>query len=142
MAKNESLSDKLKPCPFCGGEEILQGLSEVEEGRYWYYRYCLACHSKTNSQVTKAKAIKAWNTRQPDLEAETTKIACDMLGEANKCFETASEQLSGALQDYSEVQAKLEQADAEIKRLKEFEKAVKARHNGKEKIMASKFTSN
>ena len=46
---------KLRPCPFCGGEEIEAGTVG--------YAYCLNCDAEGPRAKTKAAAIKAWNYR-------------------------------------------------------------------------------
>lgn len=53
------MSEKLKPCPFCGGEawviQILEDLYAVE---------CRKCWTRKGTyQPTKAEAIEAWNRR-------------------------------------------------------------------------------
>lgn len=57
----------LLPCLFCGSKEIEQGLTEVSEGKFWYYQYCLDCQARTDDCTTKAEAITAWNTRAVDI---------------------------------------------------------------------------
>lgn len=57
MAEN-----KLKPCPFCGSDEV-----EVEHnahGEFWCY--CPACYSRTGTYDQEngyTLAIEAWNRR-------------------------------------------------------------------------------
>ena len=55
------MSEKLKPCPFCGGEAGIEN---------WGYGYYVTCQSptclispETGNYETKAAAIAAWNTR-------------------------------------------------------------------------------
>lgn len=48
--------DKLKPCPFCGGE------AEIAHSRN-YYAWCDKCETRGNWHATEAEAIEAWNTR-------------------------------------------------------------------------------
>ena len=48
--------DELKPCPFCGGEAILM------HGAHAWEIHCLPCTASV-SEMTKAEAIAAWNTR-------------------------------------------------------------------------------
>ena len=58
------MSEKLKPCPFCGGEaKIDRRCNEVQN--FWDFRVvCNKCSVKTNWYGTKAEAIKARNRRQ------------------------------------------------------------------------------
>ena len=51
----------LKPCPFCNGEA--QIISMFQYDIYMYACACSECPVFTGYQDTKAKAIKAWNTR-------------------------------------------------------------------------------
>lgn len=50
------MSDKLKPCPFCGGESRLIGHSP-------YSITCCKCRATTVFCNTPEKAIDAWNNR-------------------------------------------------------------------------------
>lgn len=54
---------KLKPCPFCGSENIL-----VFGGYYNNYVDCLVCnnckaHFKTDKYMTEEQMSEAWNKR-------------------------------------------------------------------------------
>lgn len=53
------MSEKLKPCPFCGGK------GKVWTGQFGHYFYgeCENCGVETAKYDTKAEAIIAWNTR-------------------------------------------------------------------------------
>lgn len=55
--------NNLKPCPFCGGEAIVEG----HHYRFmeWYLCSCPKCHvSQTGSEYSfKFEAIEAWNRR-------------------------------------------------------------------------------
>lgn len=65
------MEDRLKPCPFCGGE------ARVEEHKFWnditrsfdiktYSVVCDECSSTSFQHYRiKQEAIKAWNTRKP-----------------------------------------------------------------------------
>lgn len=52
------MSDKLKPCPFCGGEAIIDGCDDT----LWSV-ICEKCNASINYNETKQDAIIAWNRR-------------------------------------------------------------------------------
>ena len=55
--------DKLKPCPFCGGEAEISGTMNFESLRR-YCATCLVCGVETPRIArTREEAIKAWNRR-------------------------------------------------------------------------------
>ena len=49
--------NELKPCPFCGCEEI------KVHGKKRAYAYCERCFAKTDSFIKPQYAIDAWNQR-------------------------------------------------------------------------------
>lgn len=56
------MTEKLKPCPFCGGEPFMVG-AEID-GRAHYIVKCTACHSTSGvMQMNRSKAAEAWNRR-------------------------------------------------------------------------------
>ena len=60
--------DELKPCPFCGGTDILmrdvRGMfGKSSNVRTYHYMQCRNCFSQTGYYKTKSKTIKTWNTR-------------------------------------------------------------------------------
>ena len=64
--------NELKPCPFCGGDDIKLYNSPVYTGLdrdAWSVR-CRDCDSRISVYDTKAEAIEKWNTRpeQPTLQ--------------------------------------------------------------------------
>lgn len=96
-----SATEELKPCPFCGCEDI-----DEYEGDYGNGVYCMNCGAmvgepihmefRTNERVTYEQAAEAWNTRTPeqaiaatlgkqgyytDRDDEGTHIMCDRCGE-------------------------------------------------------------
>ncbi len=56
-------TNELKPCPFCGYEEIVVSPTGFHGA---YIAYCIQCHSSTGDYDTKADAIAAWNRRAYD----------------------------------------------------------------------------
>lgn len=62
---------ELKPCPFCGGQAIIQKWEMTPDERfhipdnhgYWYSIFCDNCLSEGSECVTEEEAIKAWNRR-------------------------------------------------------------------------------
>jgi len=64
------MSEKLKPCPFCGGKARLNHW--VENGGYHGYIYCLQCKNRTMLYVSKLKKTmvnqltEVWNKREED----------------------------------------------------------------------------
>ena len=59
------MTEKLKPCPFCGGEAMI-----ISEINYHHVR-CVKCFTITDWYKTKEEAIEAWNTRA-DSQHENT----------------------------------------------------------------------
>lgn len=73
------MTEKLKPCPFCGGElesttlcieqehneDFVQWLSQGRLGPVSndYRVYCYHCGSHGPAWITKEKAIECWNER-------------------------------------------------------------------------------
>ena len=51
--------EKIKPCPFCGGEaELNSGVENWVE--------CTVCHNRTDTWLCDSKAIERWNRRTND----------------------------------------------------------------------------
>ncbi|MBQ9526705.1 MAG: Lar family restriction alleviation protein [Fretibacterium sp.] len=56
------MTEKLKPCPFCGGEMI--GVHEIEDNSWLVF--CHHCGGMMRSLVAKDNAIERWNRRAND----------------------------------------------------------------------------
>ncbi len=50
------MTEKLKPCPFCGGKAEIEG-----ERIFWVS--CQECCAESNSFIELEEAIEAWNRR-------------------------------------------------------------------------------
>ena len=59
------MSEKLKPCPFCGGEAYTEGHKvELQEGfGFWFVSCKNQCGALVGYFPTEEMAIKAWNKR-------------------------------------------------------------------------------
>ena len=51
----------LKPCPFCGGEAVID--VDPDAVRWKYYAVCNRCCATSGLTYTPQKAIEAWNRR-------------------------------------------------------------------------------
>lgn len=52
---------KLKPCPFCGGEQIT-----AKKGKYMWWCKCEKCNAESGVRSQKQAAVDAWNRRVGD----------------------------------------------------------------------------
>lgn len=64
--ETEKPMPELKPCPFCGGDNV--GIGKCGNGHH--FANCIDCLSATNhltdgDRLTEVEAIAAWNTRGP-----------------------------------------------------------------------------
>ena len=58
---------KLKPCPFCGGEAVV----DMDDDWYWEWKaYCPVCGCDLGYFKTKEEAIEAWNRRESQPPAD------------------------------------------------------------------------
>lgn len=56
--------EKLKPCPFCGREVVLDGGEDNELiGEPYYYVFCGKCGCSQYGRTTKEAVAEAWNRR-------------------------------------------------------------------------------
>lgn len=58
------IMSELKACPFCGGEAKIN----MGDGISSSFVYCISCGASANNYLSTLQAIKAWNTRPPELE--------------------------------------------------------------------------
>lgn len=61
------MSEELKPCPFCGSEDVVLQESIIYPGEY--YVCCNVCGILTNRYSNRSLAISAWNKRVENKEA-------------------------------------------------------------------------
>ena len=60
------MTDRLKPCPFCGGEaRYIDATTAIPYDREIYFVECKECRSNSDMYYSLENAIKAWNTRKP-----------------------------------------------------------------------------
>ena len=60
------MSEKLKPCPFCGGKGGKQTLGKAMLGGVYWTIACMKCHCTTAGYMNVSNAVKAWNRRVND----------------------------------------------------------------------------
>lgn len=61
------MSEKLKPCPFCGGKaEFVIYWGGFTARRFISVVRCTKCRANSGEWKQKPKAIKAWNRRATD----------------------------------------------------------------------------
>lgn len=58
--KGQEARGKLLPCPFCGGEAVLEHGTEYAP---WFEVDCPNCDAEGPTRPTEAEAIEAWNRR-------------------------------------------------------------------------------
>lgn len=70
------MTDRLKPCPFCGGE-VKMITQKHREYPSTYYVYCKHCRCKSIETQCRMDVIEAWNTRKPidRIEKQVSEIA-------------------------------------------------------------------
>ena len=68
IAEGEKITQKIKPCPFCGGEGRLQAvITESRINQDDYFVKCRECGASTMKYFFEQKeAIAAWNRRNGD----------------------------------------------------------------------------
>ena len=62
------MTEKLKPCPFCGGDaKVLPGSGIFNDQMLWV-AICVECKAKSRDFWTQDEAIAAWNRRADEKE--------------------------------------------------------------------------
>lgn len=64
------MTDKLKPCPFCGREATVHARKDEEAGQIFYGCMCknTGCCMIPTLYMTKMQAIELWNRRTGEQE--------------------------------------------------------------------------
>lgn len=57
-------NEDLKPCPFCGGED-LHGQTYFDG--QWHYIVCMTCCGRGGESMMREEAVAFWNKRAPAL---------------------------------------------------------------------------
>ena len=98
------MSEKLKPCPFCGENDIRESdIKEVhpEFGISGYAVWCGNCGAYGGSRNRPDLAVKAWNRRseqkEPDFYICTESFLLANIGDEGELLETQSEVLKGSV---------------------------------------------
>ena len=61
--EEKTMSEKLKPCPFCGGNAELESSYADYVGSRLHKIVCKVCGCQTNYEHPMQKAIDVWNRR-------------------------------------------------------------------------------
>lgn len=64
LVEGEKITQKMKPCPFCGSKELRLWEDRTFGGGYSVY--CWMCGSQGREDLDKEVAIAAWNRRNGD----------------------------------------------------------------------------
>ena len=67
-SKEGIMSEKLKPCPFCGGEAEPKSSVDTFGHEGFFYVLCRKCYARTDHYETGAEVIEAWNRRANEEE--------------------------------------------------------------------------
>lgn len=57
--------DRLRPCPFCGGEAKVKPFKSGIFSAPVYYVLCTCCRSQTAVQLEESEVVEAWNMSAP-----------------------------------------------------------------------------
>ena len=87
------MADRLKPCPFCGGEV------EVFEGYTGWYIEC-DCGNSTWACDTKEELVECWNTRKP-MDRIVEELEAWAKSSEKLYFEYNEEECYGAWRSYN-----------------------------------------
>lgn len=77
------MADDLEPCPFCGYSPILQ--ERYGDGRKYFFYLCPSCYAEVagyafeDAELSKREAIKQWNQRAPNKDAERYRCIREIL---------------------------------------------------------------
>lgn len=60
LVEGKKITEKMKPCPFCGSKELRLGHDNTFG---WHYVYCFMCGSSSREDLNEEIAKAAWNVR-------------------------------------------------------------------------------
>jgi len=117
MSKEHTMTEKLKPCPFCGGEA--KAITPTSGSAP--YVLCVRCHAggPVSSSSTMPEAITAWNTRPVEPCSE-----CDAVSAAIGGCEFLDPPDGGDVPLSEQVRRMREALTAAASRIEELERAV------------------
>jgi len=56
--------NELKPCPFCGGNALIQVVRDLDTGGYYsHYIFCDDCGAEMSAKHEHESVIEKWNKR-------------------------------------------------------------------------------
>lgn len=100
------MNGELKPCPFCGGNDLIIFPDRNVEGTIFsYHVHCRDClcngrnHNKIGWCETEAEAVEAWNTRAS--QTTISKVAAERI-KTEYQYADCKEDFFGAIDDMTE----------------------------------------
>lgn len=104
------MSEELKPCPFCGGEDV----EHLPDGFGNWLVGCVTCDYRIQCvSCTEDDAVRYWNTRP--IEDEKDKQIAELKAELSR---SADEGYVGFMLGIEQMKKKLDEKDKEIESLK------------------------
>jgi len=70
----DTMSEELKPCPFCGDTPHLMD-DPTDGGKRFWWTECRECGALNAYFRTKGEAVAAWNRREPDWQELAREMA-------------------------------------------------------------------
>ena len=130
------MPNELKPCPFCGGSDQLS----IELEPITWAGYCDNCCSYGPQEITKERAIDAWNQRTPDAVDNIGAKGEGQMTDVGKLKEWLIYQNSnrglaqGDADDLDQILSILDQYETQAKRIEDLGEELKKRTEALERI--------
>jgi Lar family restriction alleviation protein len=127
--EENSVSEELKPCPFCGGKAHIQRLADADGFGTFYYVVCTGCRAQSGSHYaskgndcpqTYAEVRDEWNRRPPTIPADVGRRAMEALQEIVAGTERWNEAVTAIIGRQPDTGIGLEPARSAITELQQY----------------------